>query len=79
MMTQRLYSAAPKFATVLVCAALLLAAGCKKSDDEEKAPKALVYVQAEHPQQGSIAEQITGDALLAPLAQARMAAGPAVN
>jgi HlyD family secretion protein len=54
---------------LLLCAALLTPLGCKSSDDEEKAPTPLVYVQAEHPQQGSISEQITGDALLAPLSQ----------
>lgn len=56
-------------AALLACAALLTLQGCKGSD-EETAPTPLVYVQAEHPQQGSIAEQITGDALLTPLAQA---------
>jgi HlyD family secretion protein len=54
----------------LLCAALLTAFGCKKSDEDEKAPAPLVYVQAAHPEQGIISEQITGDALLAPLAQA---------
>ena len=51
--------------------ALLLASlvpiGCKK---EETAPKPLVYVQATHPEQGTISEQITADATLSPLAQA---------
>ncbi|HEX3569363.1 MAG TPA: efflux RND transporter periplasmic adaptor subunit [Acidobacteriaceae bacterium] len=55
---------------LLVCAALLTPLGCKKGDEEDKAPTPLVYVQAAHPEQGSISEQITGDALLAPLAQA---------
>lgn len=55
---------------LLLCPALLMPSGCKKGDDDEKAPTPLVYVQAEHPQQGSISDQITGDALLAPLAQA---------
>lgn len=45
---------------------LLLFAGCKKAD--ETTP--LVTVQAAHPQQGPIAEHITADAVLAPLAQA---------
>lgn len=45
----------------------LLATGCNKKETVE-APE--VYVQAAHPQQGSISEQITGDATLAPLAQA---------
>ncbi len=40
--------------------------GCKK----ETAPETQVTVQAEHPEQGPIAEHITADAVLAPLAQA---------
>jgi multidrug efflux pump subunit AcrA (membrane-fusion protein) len=40
--------------------------GCKK----ETEPEPLVNVQAEHPEQGAIAEHITADAVLAPLAQA---------
>ena len=51
-----------------VVAASLLA-GCKK----EAAPALEVTVQAEHPEQGAIAEQITADAMLAPLAQAAIA------
>lgn len=42
-------------------------AGCKK---DAGAPETEVTVQAEHPEQGSIAQQITTDAVLAPLAQA---------
>lgn len=56
-----------------VCRMLLAAAlpaallpGCKK----EATPEPLVTVQAEHPELGPIAEQITADAVLAPLAQA---------
>lgn len=45
---------------------LLLAAGCKK----EAEPEVQVTVQAEHPEQGEIAEHIATDAVLAPLAQA---------
>ncbi len=45
---------------------LLLAAGCKK--EVEAAPE--VTVQAEHPEQGPLAEHIEADALLTPLAQA---------
>lgn len=52
---------------VLTCALLLLPLGCKKAD-ETPAPE--VYVQAAHPEEGSIGEQITADAILAPLAQA---------
>jgi multidrug efflux pump subunit AcrA (membrane-fusion protein) len=45
---------------------LALLPGCKK----EAAPETEVTVQAEHPEQGPIAEHITADAVLAPLAQA---------
>lgn len=48
---------------------LMLLPGCKK----EAAPEILVTVQAEHPEQGPIAEHITADAVLAPLAQAAIA------
>ncbi len=48
---------------------LALLPGCKK----EAAPETLVTVQAEHPEQGAIAEHITADAILAPLAQAAIA------
>jgi multidrug efflux pump subunit AcrA (membrane-fusion protein) len=52
--------------TVALSAAALLAAGCKK----EAPPETVVTVQAEHPEQGEIAEHVTADAILAPLAQA---------
>jgi RND family efflux transporter MFP subunit len=57
---------------VLLCAALLLPAlllplGCRKSD---QTPAPEVAVQAAHPRQGSISEQIVADAILSPLAQA---------
>jgi len=45
---------------------LLLLAGCKK----EAVPQTLVTVQAEHLEQGPIAEHIIADAVLAPVAQA---------
>lgn len=45
---------------------LVLLPGCKK----EAAPEVEVTVQAEHPEQGPIAEHIVADAVLAPLAQA---------
>jgi multidrug efflux pump subunit AcrA (membrane-fusion protein) len=48
---------------------LVLLPGCKK----EAAPETQVTVQAEHPEQGAIAEHITADAILAPLAQAAIA------
>lgn len=51
------------FGAVLVLGIL---PGCKKS----AAPETEVTVQAEHPEQGTIAEQITTDAVLTPLAQA---------
>jgi multidrug efflux pump subunit AcrA (membrane-fusion protein) len=54
-------------AIVLLCAILLLPLGCKKAEEE---PTPEVAVQAAHPQQGSISEQIAADAILAPLAQA---------
>src|SRR5579863_4279189 len=44
----------------------LFATGCKK----EETPAPEVTVQAEHPEQGSISDHITADAILAPLAQA---------
>ena len=48
---------------------LVLLPGCKK-----EAPREVqVTVQAEHPEQGPIAEHIVADALLAPLAQAAIA------
>ena len=46
--------------------ASLLFSGCKK----EVAPAVEVTVQAEHPEQGSISEHMTVDAILSPLAQA---------
>ena len=45
---------------------LVLLLGCKK----EAAPETQVTVQAEHPEQGMIAEHFIADAVLAPLAQA---------
>jgi HlyD family secretion protein len=46
--------------------AVCVVAGCKK----EAAPETEVTVQAEHPEQGAMAEHIWADAVLAPLAQA---------
>jgi multidrug efflux pump subunit AcrA (membrane-fusion protein) len=48
---------------------LVLLPGCKK----EAAPETQVTVQAEHPELGAIAEHITADAILTPLAQAAIA------
>src|ERR1700739_100189 len=50
-----------------LCSISLLVTACSKT--EETAPTE-VYVQAAHPERGDIAEQITVDATLAPLAQA---------
>jgi HlyD family secretion protein len=52
---------------VSLCVLLLLPLGCKK---EEATPTPEVYVQAAHPERGSISSQIAADAILAPLAQA---------
>ena len=48
---------------------LLHLQGCKK----EAAPEVQVTVQAEHPEQGTVSEEATVDAILAPLAQAAIA------
>jgi len=53
----------------VVALPLALLPGCKK----EPAPEIQVTVQAEHPEQGPIAEHIVADAILAPLAQAAIA------
>lgn len=55
-----------RFLIALLC---LGAAGCKKS---EPTPEVAVSVQAAKPETGPISEQITGDAILAPLAQAAL-------
>jgi HlyD family secretion protein len=47
----------------------LSAAGCKKA---EPTPEVAVSVEAAKPETGAISEQITGDAILAPLAQAAL-------
>ncbi|MEO8736868.1 MAG: efflux RND transporter periplasmic adaptor subunit [Edaphobacter sp.] len=59
----------PVLFVFLLCAVavLLLPLGCSK---QEAVPTPEVYVQAVHPAQGSISEEITADATLAPLAQA---------
>jgi HlyD family secretion protein len=55
------------FNLLLLCIISLLLTACSKS--AETAPTE-VYVQAVHPERGSISEPITADATLAPLAQA---------
>ena len=54
-------------ALLLCVLATLLPLGCNK---KEETPTPEVYVQAAHPSQGSLSEQITADATLAPLSQA---------
>lgn len=65
----------PHFARDLSIGVLLIAgiafSGCKKAVQEQ--PEATVSVQAEHPEVGPISEEITADAVLAPLAQAAIA------
>jgi HlyD family secretion protein len=46
----------------------LVISGCKKQDEAAPAPE--VYVQAAHPVRDTISQQISADAILAPLAQA---------
>src|SRR5882757_1342557 len=58
---------ARSIAAMLLCGTSLLLTACSKT--EETAPTE-VYVQAEHPERGDIAEQIAVDATLGPLAQA---------
>ena len=57
---------ATRIAAIAVLLPLALFSGCKK----EETPQPEVTVQAEHPEQGSISEHITADAILYPLAQA---------
>jgi multidrug efflux pump subunit AcrA (membrane-fusion protein) len=61
----------PRVAALAATAVLpfLFTAGCKK----ESAPEVEVTVQAEKPEQGQVAEHVTADAILAPLAQAAIA------
>ncbi len=56
----------PAGAAIAIALALAFLSGCKK----EQAPAVQVTVQAEHPEQGPIAEQISADAILAPVTQA---------
>jgi HlyD family secretion protein len=56
-----------RWITAVQLTLVLAAAGCAK---KESTPDVQVAVQASHPAVGSIAEEITADAVLAPLAQA---------
>ncbi len=58
----------PKIWLLSAALGLSLVCGCKKADDTAEATE--VSVQAEKPEQGDIAEHITADATLSPLAQA---------
>ncbi len=58
--------ASHRFLLAVFALSFALLPGCKK----EAVPATQVTVQAEHPEQGPIAEHITADAVLAPLAQA---------
>ena len=62
----KLLSIADAMALAIVVLPLFFFAGCKKQAE----PVAEVTVQAERPNQGSITERITADAVLAPIAQA---------
>ena len=55
----------------LLSLALIACSGCKSADDKAEAP--VVTVQAAQPTNGPISEEITADAILAPLAQAAIA------
>lgn len=59
--------ARPVSLALLLCAATVFSAGCHQKQTE---PAPVVYVDAAHPKVGTISEQITADATLAPLAQA---------
>ena len=81
MMPQRLdHQVAPApaaGASGLIAAVMLgclMLSGCKQA---EKAPDVVVTVQAARPEVAAISEQITGDAILAPLAQAALS--PKIN
>jgi HlyD family secretion protein len=61
------HTARIRLSAALLCGALALPLGCKKADET---PVPEVYVQAAHPEQKDISEQISADAILSPLAQA---------
>lgn len=57
--------------TILSVACCLFLGGCKKQ--AEDTPAVAVAVQAQHPEVAPISEEITADAILAPMAQAALA------
>jgi HlyD family secretion protein len=68
---RRVTSLKARIVSMTLLALLLpLPQACKK----EAAPETVVTVQAEHPERGPITEHIFADAVLAPLAQAALAA-----
>ena len=66
----RLHITTRRATIVPLCAVSLLFAGCNK---KEVTPTPEVIVQAVHPSRGNIVEEITADAVLAPLAQVAIA------
>lgn len=60
----------------LLCTTLLMSDGCRKKAEDEAVTteETAVAVTAQHPAVGPLAEVITADAILAPLAQAALAA-----
>lgn len=58
--------------SIALLLALVCVAGCKKKDaaEDATAAKPVAVVQAEHPTLGTITEDISADAVLAPIAQA---------
>ena len=60
----------PSLLLLALCGALLLGNGCHKKPEE--APEVSVVVQAAHPTQGPIAEEIVADAILAPVSAAAL-------
>ena len=64
---QRIVTPTHRLPLLLLFAAVIFSIGC---NHQQAAPPPVVYVKAVHPVIGSISEQITADATLAPLAQA---------
>ena len=61
----------PRLLLNVCCVLALLLSGCRSKEAE--APDVAVTVQAAHPAQGDISEEIAADAILAPLSQAALA------